>query len=256
MKIAVRSTISRSFACICLATGALLVTSACSGEGAPPAPRVGSGSLAMPLTTTVNASTYRLDASIFIQGPTYTVVSTTTDPAEDVLRVALQTGQYSAFLSGWTLQKQKDDGSFAPVQATLVSNQFPSFSIDNGATTTISFQFQTDGVVVEIGQGNLLVNVGVEEIAPLCAPLGTDCAPGSWCPPPELTGAPIACVVAGAVEVGQPCAAPGDCVANASCLDVGAGPVCIALCPSSAPGEPCDSGGTCQTSEAGYGICR
>ncbi len=257
MKIAARSMISRSFARICLCAGALLTTSACSSEGsAPPALQVGSGSLAMPLITTVDASTYRLDASIFIQGPTFTIVSTTADPGEDVLRVALQTGQYTAFLQSWALQKQQGDGSFAPVQATLVSSPSPGFSIDNGATTTISFDFQTDGVVVKIGQGNLLVNVGVEEIPPVCTPLGTDCAPGFWCPPPELTGAPVACVTAGAVEVGQPCAAPSDCVANASCLDVGAGPVCVALCATSALGEACESGGTCQTSEAGYGVCR
>lgn len=256
MKITVRNTVSRGIAGLCLAGGTLLVVPACSSEAGSAALQVGSGSLALPLTTRVNASTYRLDASIYIQGPTFTVASTSTDPGEDVLRVALQTGQYSAILSSWSLEKQQEDGSFAPVQATLLSNPSPSFAIENGTTTTISFRFRTDGVTVQIGQGNLLVNVGVDEVAPACTPLGTDCAPGSWCPPPQLTGAPVACVAAGAVEIGQACGAPGDCMANASCLDVGAGPVCVALCTTSALGESCESGGICQVTETGYGVCR
>jgi hypothetical protein len=173
-----------------------------------------------------------------------------------VLRASLQSGSYFAGLSSWSLEKQRADGTFAPVQALLASSSFVTFAIENGTTTTISFKFQTDGIIVEIGRGDLVVDVDVEEVPPVCAPLGSGCADGAWCPPPELTGTAIACAVAGPVAVGEPCNAPTDCVANATCIDPGEGPVCAALCASSAFGVACDSGGTCEAAGMTYGVCR
>jgi hypothetical protein len=80
-----------------------------------------------------------------------------------------------------------------------------SFEILNGSTTTVSFQFETDGEIITMGSGGLAVAAKIDELAPICVPLGSDCGEGRWCPPAELTGAQLACRYAGAIEpVRQP----------------------------------------------------
>jgi hypothetical protein len=213
------------------------------------------GTVSMPLVTTVDEHTYRLsNAYIEIYGPTYAYLYPDDDPSQTVLSTTLQTGNYSAYLYNWTLERADDSGNFGPVSATLV-NYYNSFSIYNGTTTTLVFEFETDGLIVTVGSGDLNVNVAVTEIQPVCVPLGSDCGSGAWCPPTGLTGFSVACVAAGAVEVGQPCSGPADCVANASCFDAGAGPVCVELCAKTGVGEDCASGGTCLECEADYGLC-
>jgi len=130
------------------------------------------------------------------------------------------------------------------------------FSISNGTTTTLVYRFETDGVIVIVGAGELRVKVAVDEVAPPCTPFGTDCGEGTWCAPTGLTCAALACIASGTVAIGEPCSAPADCVASSSCIDLGEGPVCTELCPSSHFGEPCESGGTCNGATPDYGVCR
>jgi hypothetical protein len=132
-----------------------------------------------------------------------------------------------------------------------------SFTVFNGATTTIGYRFSTDGVVVTVGSGELRVNIAVDEVPAVCTPFAAEdgCAAGSWCPPTGLTGSPRACVPAGTTELGVPCLGTTDCVANSACVDGGAGPVCTALCPIDQGGSPCATGGTCQPVAADYGLC-
>jgi hypothetical protein len=141
------------------------------------------------------------------------------------------------------------------VDATLVSSSSPSFAIFNQTTTTIVFQFQTDGQIITIGSGQLNVAVSVTETPPVCAPLGSDCAPGSWCAPPELTGERLRCIAEGPVAPGATCASPQDCAANSSCFDLGAGPICVPLCARADFNQACGSGGTCTPKGAEYGLC-
>jgi hypothetical protein len=217
---------------------------------------VATGTVSVPLVTTVNDHVYRLsNALIYLFGPYGTVaVTSSDDPNETVLAQALQVGSYDPLLVSWTLERQAEDGSFQPVPATLIAS--PSrFEIFNGTTTSISYQFETDGLPIPIGTGNLDVTVDVIERTPACTPLGTDCGEGSWCPPPELTGSAPACFAAGTLEVGQPCNGPTACVANASCFDFGTAPICAALCAPGDFGGPCSSGGICQPAGTSYGVC-
>ncbi|MET0595150.1 MAG: hypothetical protein ABW133_20790 [Polyangiaceae bacterium] len=219
--------------------------------------QVSTGRLGLPLVTVVNGHTYRLNAQFSVCGPICVWLQTSQDPNETFLSTTLQTGSYDAWLSGWQLERQDSMGNFAPVQSTLVSAQSVRFSIYNDSTTTISFQFQTDGTTVVVGSGGLRVTVGVTEVPTVCTPLGNDCPSGTWCAPGALTGLPLACIPAGTVAVGDACTSPTECVANATCIDDGTSPRCAALCPSSDIGSPCASGGTCQTSATGgYGICK
>jgi hypothetical protein len=209
------------------------------------------GAVTMPLTTSTNGVNYRLtNVTVSFEGATFASVSET-NPDEAVLSTTLSTGNWTAFLTSFALEKDDGTGNFQPVSATP-ENTVVSFIVYDGATTTIEFRFQTDGVIVVVGSGSVNVVTGVDTVPSACTPLGTDCPTGTWCPPSGLTGQPIACVPAGAVAIGQPCTSPADCVANASCFDAGSGPVCTALCSTTAA---CAGGATCLPAGTDYGIC-
>ncbi len=251
----IRSVLSRVSLSVCLALATPFVAVACSSDGGGSGEQSQTGSLALPLVTHVGDSTYRLSASIYVYGPTFTVLYTSADPSEEVLTATLQTGDYQAYLSDYQLEKLDSSGNFVPVSATLVSSYSVDFTIYNRSTTSISFEFETDGVIVPVGAGNLNVHVGITETSPACNILGDDCGAGAWCPPPELTARPLACQFAGSVAVGEACEGPLDCVGNASCFDFGGGPVCANLCPKSDFGAACAGGGSCEEAGAEYGIC-
>ena len=175
--------------------------------------------------------------------------------SESVLTTTLQTGQHQAYLYGWALERDDGTGRYAPVNATLVSSSSVTFEILNGSTTTVAFQFETDGEIVTMGSGTLNIAGRVDERPPVCTVLGDDCGEGAWCPPAGLTGAPLACRAAGNVAVGEACEAPADCVANSACVDSGTGPLCSALCAPAAFGAACPSGGQCVAVGIDYGVC-
>jgi hypothetical protein len=228
---------------------------ACSKEPAD-TEAAASGTLSLPLLASSNGHAYRLsNAYVYISGPQSTVLFSNNAPGERVLSTTLLTGNYVAYLSNWSLERDNGSGTFVPVQADLVSSYAVGFSILNGTTSTVSYQFSTDGVIVTVGSGGLDVAVTVEERAPICTPFADDCGAGSWCPPTGLTGAARACMPAGSIAIGQPCFAPSDCVANSSCFDLGSGPSCAELCPLDAIGTECAAGGTCQASGPDYGVC-
>jgi hypothetical protein len=234
-----------------------VVATGCVEQPEDRAAETGGGTVSVPLVTTTNGHVYRLsNAVVFIFGPytTFTLTSSD-DPNETVLSQALSTGRYQSFLQSWTLEKQGPDGAFHPVQATLISSP-SSFDVFNGATTTISYEFASDGSIIRIGSGNLQVAVNVTETSPVCTPFGAECGAGNWCPPTELTGTVPACYPAGSIEIGQPCDAPTSCIAGASCFDLGTAPICAALCSDSAFGESCASGGICEPRGVSYGVCR
>src|SRR3954454_7573694 len=166
-----------------LFAAAAMVPIACASPDTPN--RSGDvGTIALPLVTTTNGHTYRLrNVVISISGPQFTQLFSSADPNETTLSATLQTGSYSAFLFGWTLERDDGAGNFAAVSATLVSSVAATFTTFNGATSTVSYQFQTDGVIVTVGAGQLRVTATVDETAAVCTPFGTDCLAGTWCPP-------------------------------------------------------------------------
>jgi hypothetical protein len=239
----------------CLVFAPVLSTACSSGPSSSAEENTARGTVSLPLQTVAGGHTYRLAGEVDIYGPQYATLYSDISTDETVLSTTLQTGDYTAYLSAWTLLRDDGTGNFVPVQAFLV-NYYVSFSIYNGTTTSISFQFETDGVIVTVGQGTLNVDIQVTESTPLCTAFGTDCPDGTWCAPPELTGNPIACIFAGSAAIGDPCRSPADCPAYSSCFDLGQGPVCAALCEPADFGSSCPSSpGTCTAAGRSYGIC-
>ncbi len=135
-----------------------------------------SGTVSLPLTASSNGHTYRLsNAYVYIYGPQSTALFSSSNPDEKVLSASLQTGSYTAYLYNWTLERDDGHGTFVPVQASLASSSGVGFSIFNGTTSTVSYQFSTDGVIVAVGSGTLNVAVTVDEHAAVCTPFGDDC---------------------------------------------------------------------------------
>jgi hypothetical protein len=235
---------------------AVPVFSGCSSEPAPGNQESNTGTLSMPLITTVNDHVYRLRASIEIYGDRYSDYIYTSD--ETALTRSLPAGEYVAYLVSYELDRlDEESGEWTPVSAQLVSNYYQVFTIQHQTTTTIAFAFQTDGVIVTVGTGQLVIDVDITEVPPVCTILGDDCEEdGTWCAPPELTGRPLACVYAGESEPGTACTSPQECAANSSCFDFGSGAVCAALCTPDEFGEACaDDGGTCTEAGTAYGVC-
>lgn len=245
---------------VAVLVGSLGWWAGCGAEGPSPSSAAGAGSedlgrVSLALVTTVGDRTYRLrNAYVFISGPQYLTLSDP-DGSQTELSATLPTGSYAAALYQGTLERDDGSGNFLPVIATQTSSYWVAFTIFNGATSTIAFQFQTDGVIVTIGAGQLKVRVAVDELPAVCTPFTGDCGEGNWCPPTTLTGMPRSCIAAGATAAGQPCAGPFECAANTTCVDQGAGPVCAELCPRTSFDASCPSGGTCQRVTAEYGLC-
>jgi len=188
-----------------------------------------------------------------VSGPVYTYFDLGTDSS--VLSADLPSGSYFANLYSWSLSRADGSGNFLPVSATLVSSSSPAFTIFNQTTTTVSFEFETDGQLVTVGSGRLNVDVTVSEVPSVCTPLAGGCPAGSWCAPSELTGTPLHCVAEGPIAEGAACSSPSDCAANTSCFDFGSGAVCARLCSSADFNLPCSSGSTCTPRGVDYGVC-
>lgn len=251
----IRSAFLRLSVPVLLTIAPLLITG-CSGDQGSGEEVSHTGSLSMPLVTTANGHTYRLTAGIEIFSfgpPFFNTILESRD--ETVLTTKLPAGNYQADLFNFTLERLDDSGTYVPVTATLLTSPFQPFTIYNQTDTTISFQFQTDGAIVTVGAGKLNVDIGVTETQPVCTILGSDCPDKLWCAPPELTGQPLACVLAGSASLGQPCLSPTDCTANASCYNFGSGAVCTGLCGPTEFGAPCAGGGTCTRAGSAYGVC-
>jgi hypothetical protein len=158
---------ARAVVCAALTVGMASIT-ACSSDQASDARNV--GSVSIPLSTNVGTSSYRLDAVFTITGE-QSVITLKTQGDEPVLSTTLPTGAYDISLDSFTLSKADDTGAFHAVSATVVANSL-HFTVTAHATTTVTFQFLTDGVIVAPGTGNVDINFGVTETG--CNPISVD----------------------------------------------------------------------------------
>ncbi|HET9958016.1 MAG TPA: hypothetical protein VFQ61_26140, partial [Polyangiaceae bacterium] len=216
-----------------------------------------SGTFRMPLTALAGEHLYRLSNVSLRVDPGSLGLYGGDNPNEQYLTATLASGSYTAELTSWTLQRAVGDGRFEPVAANLTSSPTVRFELLNGTTTTVEFQFETDGQIVTLGSGQLRISARVDEKQPTCTVLGDDCPEGSWCAPSELTGAAVACVPAGTRAVGESCASPLDCVHNSACYAFGASAAtCAQLCQPTEFGKSCETGGICRPRGADYGVCE
>ncbi|HYO95388.1 MAG TPA: hypothetical protein VER33_12790 [Polyangiaceae bacterium] len=249
----IRSMFSRALFTLGVLVQGVLVLPACSDYSGSDSDAASTGTFSMPLLASAGTHTYRLQGSMYASGPVFTYIDLTEET--DVFELTLPTGVYSAVLYSWWLERDDGAGHFVPVSANLLSSDSQPFSIFNQTTTTLTFQFETDGQIVTVGAGQLVVGVSVTENQPSCRVLGSDCETGTWCAPSELTGAPLACIPEGPVAQGEPCESPHDCTSNTSCFDFGAGALCASLCPIEQLDQPCSGGGICTAQAVDYGVC-
>ncbi|WP_437310882.1 hypothetical protein [Sorangium sp. So ce388] len=146
---------------------ALAMQVGCGGAEAPDdveqASDVGSISLAL-VGTSVTGATYRLSNAWFdIHGPTDRLVHGSTEAT--VITEVLPVGGYDVYLEqNWVLERWTGVG-YQPVQAVLTSPNPLQFFINEGATSTVAFQFRADGEIIAVGQGSLDIVIGVDDTA-------------------------------------------------------------------------------------------
>jgi sugar lactone lactonase YvrE len=147
------------------------VLGACNG-GAPspnPGPGAQTGTFRMSLVSTANGHTYRLRHATFLITPAPglsnpTILDSETDPNATTLNTTLDAGSYTVLLAGgWSLERQ-GPGDPVTVVATLTSANPAAFDITVGATTSVVFQFTTDGSVITIGEGMISISTQVTEV--------------------------------------------------------------------------------------------
>lgn len=246
------------FACSGIA-GCSTPDASVAGRDTPPSTVTETGTLTLPLEVSSGGKTYRLALSFYVYGLNsyyFNWFSTDVYSTEASFIQQLSAGDYQIGLQSWQVYRLDAGGYLQNVQANLTSPSYQAFTIQNNTRTTLDFVFETDGATLHTGSGSLAVTAHVNQGAPVCTILGTDCGSGYWCPPPELTGRTLACVYdTGTKQLSESCSGPTDCAANSSCYDFGSGPACAALCLSADFDQPCESGGTCVAQGQDYGVC-
>ena len=127
-------------------------------------------------------------------------LSTETDPSAASLKSELPAGAYTIKLkTGWTLERESN-GMWAPVKAVLFSQNPAGFQIFDQFTTPVVFQFRAGEDVVELGNGQLEVDIAVDD--GFCPPGQAACDGGCT----DIVSDPNNCGFCGNV-----CAAPNVC---------------------------------------------
>jgi hypothetical protein len=194
---------------VSLFAAATVFVAACSADDPE------TGTVAVSLTGHApSGTTYRLrQAEIIITGPGATrVFHTEDDPDRTALSTPLPPGAYTlAIPVGWSLDRERADGTFEIVPATLGSPNPAPFTITPGAATRVTLRFLTEGVEVVLDDGHLDVDLEVVEV---------DAAPS---PPIDA-----------AVDAPPP---PPDAAVDAATPDAGSGGAVLATGDDMLPGE-------------------
>jgi sugar lactone lactonase YvrE len=123
----------------------------------------------MALVSSANGHTYQLRHATFLITPAGgfsnpIILDSETDPTATALSTMLDAGSYTVLLAdGWSLERQ-DPGGAVTVVATLTSPNPAAFTVTTGATTSVAFQFLTDGSIITIGEGTVSITTQVTEV--------------------------------------------------------------------------------------------
>ena len=86
------------------------------------------------------------------------------DPQSTTLETNLPTGQFLITLfDGWFLERVQG-GEVTVVDARLVSPQTLDFFISANEETFVSYRFETNGEIIDFGNGRLIVDIEVDEV--------------------------------------------------------------------------------------------
>lgn len=126
------------------------------------------GALSLPLTAVgASGAVYRLRQGVFavtaLNTGISTPLSTEQDPLASTLEASFPTGDYVVALqNGWILEKAVGN-TVSAVAATLLSPAVQSVSLVPNGESSLFFQFETSGEVVQFGEGRLIIDIGVTE---------------------------------------------------------------------------------------------
>lgn len=207
---------------LALTTSLLPAVVGCSAESSD---AVAAGSLNLPLTArAAGGVNYRLANGTFdLTGPVNRALQGDAETSSTLVTAGLPVGSYQVTLrDGWQIQRELAGGGLLAVDAVLLSAITQTASITNGGTANVTYRFQVDDEIVELGAGQLNVNFEVETgtsstcTAPLvdcsgvcvdlnrnplnCGACGEVCATGNICSagacipaPPICTGGTTLC---------------------------------------------------------------
>jgi hypothetical protein len=156
-------------ACSSLCVVPLLAVGCAGGDS--PANEAGAaqtGALSLPLTAVgASGAVYRLRQGVFsvtrVATGAVTQLSTEQDPLSATLQASLDSGDYVVALQdGWVLERAVGS-TVTLVAATLVSPAVQSVAISANGEAALSFQFDTNGELVQFGEGQLVIDIGVTE---------------------------------------------------------------------------------------------
>jgi hypothetical protein len=137
-----------------------------SAEDSVPAAQT--GALSLPLTAVAaSGAVYRLRQGEFtvtdVATAASTLLSTEQDPLASTLEASLPSGEYLVALqNGWVLEKAVGN-TLTIVAATLLSPAVQSISVSANGESSLFFQFNTNGELVEFGRGQLVIDIEVSE---------------------------------------------------------------------------------------------
>jgi hypothetical protein len=239
----------------------------CTIQAAPDetqTPEAGVGTVSLDLRGTApNGNVYRLrNASFAIStNPPITLSSDGANLDAPVISTQLAVGNYTATLAnGWILERQTGT-TFGQVNATLVSSASQMFGIVANQTTSLNFQFSTNGQVVNVGNGTLNITVGITETdggTPQACQLFVNppnCPASQWCAPAPNNQPGGVCTQPGTAPVGGMCTATLTCVANAVCTNPNGG-LCRQIC-QLGNAMACPNGLQCVASASmTFGLCQ
>jgi hypothetical protein len=139
---------------------------------APPGDNVAqTGSLNLALTARgESGALYRLrDAFFQVNDPNFnffTQLFTENDPTASTLETTMPVGDFAITLfAGFSLERIDPDGGTSRVASTLVSPSTQAFHINSNEQTNVAYRFETNGEIVDFGQGRLVVDLEVTERA-------------------------------------------------------------------------------------------
>lgn len=151
------------FAFACLSASAI-VSTGCAIDGSNETEGV--GTVRMPLRAVSDDGTeYQLRQAEFdISGPQTVTVLSEDYLTQDAAQVVLGVGDYQVELTGTWQMERIVDGMPEAVEATLVSGNPVAFSIQDQGVSAVTFRFEVEGEVVEMGEGVLELRIEVDEI--------------------------------------------------------------------------------------------
>ena len=144
-----------------------LIACSVGGSDAQVGEKTSQGTVTLPLTAVSNTGeTYRLTSATFTlrdsSGTAAAVLSSDSNPAATTVTTAVAVGTYTMSLSsGWSVVQIGSDGVETPVTATLQSSSTQPVSVNESASSIVTYAFLVNGTIIQTGMGTVGVAITI-----------------------------------------------------------------------------------------------